>query len=104
MDIDKQISIISTILGPKKGEKNHTSSRKNPKSVCRHDWSIQDEELAVRLYKANASSEQIKDAIKDRGMSFQSMMMRLGNLKYLDTGKGLKNVGYNTKIVWERLK
>ena len=104
MSIETELEAIKSILGTPKGEKNHLSGKRVPKSVCRHVWSIQDEELACMLYKDNASMDTIKESIKDKGMSLQSMIMRLGNLKYLDTGKGLKNVGYNTKVVWERLK
>jgi len=101
--MQEQKDIIARILGPKKGEKNH-AGRKHAKSVQRHEWSVQDETLAINLYKRNATEEEVLLAIKDTGIKLSSMNMKLGNIKYLDTGIGLANVSETTKALWNKLK
>jgi len=102
--METQTDAIERILGPKKGEKNHLSSRRDPKSIKRHIWTIKDETLAINLYKANASEDEIKLALVDIEISLSSMLMKIDNIKYLDTGNGLKNVSETTKRLWLKLK
>jgi hypothetical protein len=103
MNIEQQIGFISQILGPKKGEKNH-NGKKTPKNVERHAWSIQDEMLAIDLYKRNASETEVLNAIKDTEIKLSSMRMKIKNIEFLDTGKGLNNVSETTKALWDKLK
>ena len=90
MENDKQIAAIASILGKKKNEKNH-DGRRNPKSVQRHVWSIQDEQLAISLYKKNATESEIIEAIKDSPIKLNSMKMKIENVRFLATGNGLEN-------------
>lgn len=99
--MENQLDAIARILGPKKGEKNH-QGRKNPKSVQRHIWTIQDELLVINLYKKGASLDEIKSAIEGTGLKLSSVKMKLSNLRYLDTNEGLANVSETTRILWEK--
>jgi len=99
MITQEQKDAIARILGPKKGEKNH-AGRKNAKAVDRHIWSIEDENLAIKLYREKAEESEILKAIKDTKIKISSMKMKLSNLRYLDTGEGLANVSETTRILW----
>ena len=94
---------IKAILGPNSKQKNHIG-RKNPRSVQRYMWTIQDELLAIQLYQENATIELIKEKIKDTPIKLESMKMKLSNIKFLDTGEGLENCSQSLKTLWEKHK
>lgn len=99
MMTQEQKDAIARILGPKRGEKNH-GGRKNAKEVKRYLWTVQDEMLAIDLYRKNATEEEIKEGIKGTAIKLSSMKMKISNLRYLDTGDGLANVSETTRILW----
>jgi hypothetical protein len=99
--MQNQIDAIQKILGKKKDEKNH-DGRKNPKSVKRHTWTIAEELLAIKLYKEKSDKKEIREAIKDTKVKLNSMLLKLQNLRFLDTGVGLENVSEMTRTLWEK--
>jgi hypothetical protein len=71
----------------------------------RHKWKRSDEELALSLYLSGKTSpSDIANAIKGTGINSKSMTMKLMNIKYLDTGVGLKNATNLTKKVFAEYK
>lgn len=71
----------------------------------RHRWKRSDEELALCLYLSGKTSpNEIEIAIKGTGINSKSMTMKLMNIKYLDTGIGLKNATNLTKKVFAEYK
>jgi len=100
MEIANQVNIIGNILGKRK-TKNHTG-RKNAEKVDRYVWSIEDELLAIKLYKQSATKEEISLAITNTKIKLSSMLMKISNIKYLDTGIGLENVSDTTKTLFEK--
>lgn len=101
-NINEQLTTIDQILGKKKGEKNHVG-RKNPKQVDRYIWKISDEMLAIYLYKKNATDKEIKETIDNTEIKFNSMKMKISNVRFLDTGEGLKNCSESLKTLWGKL-
>lgn len=95
---EEQISAIEKILGKQK-KKNH-NGRLKARKVDRYLWTIQDEQLAIELYQKNASNEDIKEAIKGTDIKYNSMKMKIKNVEFLDTGKGLENSSESLKILY----
>lgn len=103
MELDKQVSAIASILGKSKTQKNHEGRRK-PKMVNRHTWSMDEEMLAIKLYKAKANREEVLKALEATEITYSSMQLKMNNIRYLDTGKGLKNVSSMTAGLWDKMK
>ena len=99
--IETQLEAIARILGPKKGTKNH-DGRKNPKQVDRHVWTIKEELSVIDLYKQKPTDNDIIEFSKTSELKLSSIKMKLSNIRYLDTGEGLKNVSETTKTLWEK--
>lgn len=100
--MNDQISAIQRILGKNK-TKNHTG-RRNPKTVQRHIWTVEEENLAFDLYKANSTEEDIILAISETELKLSSMKMKISNIRYLHTGEGLKNVSGDTVAIFNSRK
>ena len=102
MGAAKQIDIISNILG--KSKKKNSNNKITSKKTNRHIWTIEEENICLDLYFKNASIAQIKEAIKDTDLKYNSVLMKLENIKFLDTGEGLENVSSLTKQLFELRK
>tara|TARA_R100000951_G_scaffold101420_1_gene92977 strand:- start:39821 stop:40036 length:216 start_codon:yes stop_codon:yes gene_type:complete len=64
-----------------------------------------DEELALNLYiNKTTSDRQVLEAIKGTPLKFESMKMKISNIRFLDTGFGLKNAPNQTKKLFKEYK
>ena len=100
MNKQKQLDSILNILGTKIN-KNH-SGRKINKMVDRHIWTIQEELDVIELYNYNPNEQDILDFVETSELKLTSVKMKLLNIKYLDTGEGLKNVSNLTRDLFFR--
>ena len=99
--IETKTDIIRRILG--EDGKNH-SGRINPRSVNRYVFTMDDELLAIDLYKKGSSDAEIREAIKDTDIKYTSMKMKISNIRYLDTGDGLANISETTRTLFNQTK
>ena len=93
-----QIDTIQNILN-KNSKIKRTTTKLN-----RHVWTVQEEKLALKLYKSNASAETIASEVSNTDFKLSSMQMKLENIKYLDTGTGLANVSSLTRQIFNNNK
>ena len=103
MSSETQLEAIERIMGTSKGTKNHIG-RKNAKQVDRHVWTINEELSVIDLYKTKPTDNEILEFSKGTELKLSSIKMKLSNIRYLDTGEGLKNVAETTKQLWKKAK
>ena len=82
------------------------SAPRKRNDTIRHTWTEKDERLVFKLYKQDLGKEEVKEAIKNTKLKLKSVLMRLLNYKYLETGKGLPNASKLTRKIFysEQLK
>lgn len=68
-----------------------------------HSWSDKDENYAFDFYKNKLTDFEIEQKLKelDLQMSFNSMKMKIANIKFLHTGEGMSNYSQKTKHILE---
>lgn len=69
--------------------------------IKRHKWTLEEGNLALDLYFKAANYEEIVLAVSKTGLKLISMVMKLENIRFLDTGYGLKNVSKLTRSLFE---
>ena len=70
----------------------------------RHHWTEQDDIAALYLYKSGSlgRAPSIDIVARNRGMSADSLRMRMGNFRAIDTGSGLDHSAQLSRSVYER--
>ena len=69
-----------------------------------HDWTEQDDIAVLYLYKFGSLDRTagINTVSKKRGMSVDSLRMRIGNFRSIDTGSGLDHYAQQSQSVHQR--
>ena len=90
---ESELEVIAKIMG---------NSKKSTIKVHRHVWTVEEENLALDLYFSGAKDGEIAIAVKKTELKLSSMKMKLGNIKFLDTGDGLTNVSTLTRTLYNK--
>jgi Zn-dependent peptidase ImmA (M78 family) len=72
----------------------------------RHNWTYQDNLLAIEAYYNNLNEEELRTLAIRIGVSKESLNFKLKNIEYLDTnGKsGFAHTSEKIKPVWEEYR
>lgn len=88
-----QINTIASILAQNK-------TYKPPKTTERHVWTLVEEKAALALYKRNATPSESTALAEALDLKPSSMLMKIENIRFIDTGSGLANVSELTRRVF----
>ena len=99
--METKAEIIARILGKKQKSKRSVGGKTSGSD--RHVWTIAEERLVIDLYRRRASKEEIRETIEGTELKLASVLMKIENIRYLDTGEGLERVSGLTRRLWEEV-